>query len=151
MKSFQFRLQKYLDLKRQEEKMCRLLLAEAQAAYDRELERLKQVGERIAALTGYGRQMRSQRLEVGQLVLLETFLTTLAEERERQAGMVAAALERLDETRESYLAVQRERKLLERVRDSRWHNYYQELLSEEQKELDEIGTIGFHRAGGRHS
>ncbi|MGD0622038.1 MAG: hypothetical protein ABSA82_06205 [Thermacetogeniaceae bacterium] len=140
MKRFHFHLQKYLDLKRQEEDIQRLILSNAQAVYDEEKRKLALIDRRIEALLEYSTTLRQMQLNIGLLLFAESYHTVLSEQKEIQAMSVEEALVKLAAERERYLALQKDRKLLERLREKLWQQFYQDYLREEQKALDEIGT-----------
>ncbi len=143
MKHFIFRLQKYLNLKRQMEDIQRLILSNAQAAYDEEKRKLALIDRRIEALLEYNTTLRQIQLNIDLLLFAESYHTVLSQQKETQAVSVEAALVRLSAEREKYLALQKDRKLLERLREKLWQQFYQDSLREEQKALDEIGTSKF--------
>jgi flagellar FliJ protein len=140
MKRFKFRLQKYLNLKRQEEDIQRLILANTQAAYDAEQRALALIDRRIASLLEYNTSLRQVRLNIDLLLYAESYHTVLLQQKEVQAVSVEDALARLAVEREKYLTLQKDRKLLERLRDKLWQKFYQDSLMDEQKALDEIGA-----------
>jgi flagellar FliJ protein len=143
VKQFNFRLQKYLNLKKQQEGFQRSILAGAQAAYEEEKRKLVLIDRRIEALLDYGKTLRQLHLNIEMLVLADTHHAALASEKEVQAVAVEEALVRLTAEREKYLALQKDRKLLERLREKLWQKFYQDYLREEQKTLDEIGTSNY--------
>jgi flagellar FliJ protein len=145
MSRFSFRLQKYLNLKRQEEDIQRLILFNAQAAYDAEKGMLEQIERKIAAMLEYNTTLRQKRLNIDLLLFAESYHLVLSQQQEIQAAAVEDALGRLAAERDKYLDLQRDRKLLERLREKLWQQFYQDSLREEQKALDEIGVLSFSR------
>jgi flagellar FliJ protein len=145
MSRFNFRLQKYLDLKKQEEDIQRLILFNAQTAYDAEKRVLEQIDRKIEALLEYNTTLRQKRLNIDLLLFAESYHLVLSQQKETQAASVEDALGRVTAERDRYLDLQRDRKLLERLREKLWQQFYQDSLREEQKALDEIGTLGFSR------
>jgi flagellar FliJ protein len=149
MKRFNFRLQKYLSLKRQEEDIQRLILSNTQAAYDAEQRALTLIERRIEALLEYNTTLRQMQLNIELLLFAESYHTVLSQQKESQAVSVEDALRRVTAEREKYLVLQRDRKLLERLREKLWQQFYQDSLRDEQKALDEIGTSKFGVRGSR--
>ncbi len=150
MKKFSFRLEKYLNLKRQQEDIQRLVLSNAQAAYDEERRKLALILQRIEALLDYSKTLRRApliRLNIELLLLADAYHAALTTQKEAQAAATEDALVKVAAERERYLALQKDRKLLERLREKLWQGYYQDYLREEQKTLDEIGTSSFSRTG----
>ena len=154
VKKFNFRLEKYLNLKRQQEDIQRLVLSNAQAVYDEERRKLALIHQKIEALLDYSKTLRQaplNRLNIELLLLADTYHAALTIQKEAQAMAVEDALVKLAAEREKYLALQKDRKLLERLREKLWQGYYQDYLKEEQKTLDEIGTSSFSRTGEMQS
>ena len=143
MKQFNFRLQKYLNLKKQQEDIQRSVLSGAQAAYEEEKRKLALIDRRIEALVDYSKTLRQLYLNIEMLLLADTYHAALASEKEVQSVSVEEALARLTVEREKYLALQKDRKLLERLREKLWQKFYQDYLREEQKTLDEIGISNY--------
>ncbi len=141
MKRFRFRLQKSLNLKQQQEDLQRLLVVNAQAAYDEERRKLEAIDREILSLLAYGAALRQKPLDIELLLAAESYYSFLANQRESQAAVVESSLEALIGEREKLLAFQKDRKLLQLLREKRWLGYYQDYLQEEQKILDEVGTI----------
>ena len=145
MSRFNFRLQKYLNLKKQEEGIQRLILFNAQAAYDAEKRILALIDRKIEALLEYNTTLRQKQLNIDLLLFAESYHLVLSQQKEIQALSVEDALGRVTAERDKYLALQKDRKLLERLREKLWQQFYQDSLREEQKALDEIGTLSFSR------
>jgi len=145
MNRFNFRLQKYLNLKRQDEGIQRLILFNAQAAYDAEKSLLALIDKKIEALLEYNTTLRQNQLNIDLLLFAESYHLVLSQQKEIQAVSVEDALGRVAAERDKYLALQKDRKLLERLREKLWQQFYQDSLREEQKALDEIGTLSFSR------
>lgn len=141
MNRFRFRLQKYLDLQQQQEDLQRLTVVSAQAVYEEEKSKLEAIDREIADLLAYNAALRRRRLDIELLLAAESYYSFLAGQRETQAAAVESAWGRLADAREKLLAFQRDRKLLQRLREKRWLGYYQDFLTAEQKNLDEIAII----------
>ena len=145
MSRFNFRLQKYLNLKRQEEGIQRLILFNVQAAYDAEKRMLALIDKKIEALLEYNITLRQKQLNIDLLLFAESYHLVLSQQKEIQVVSVEDALGRVAAERDKYLALQKDRKLLERLREKLWQQFCQDSLREEQKALDEIGTLSFSR------
>ena len=72
-------------------------------------------------------------LNIDLLLFAESYHTVLSEQKEIQALSVEEALVKLAAERDKYLALQKDRKLLERLREKLWQQFYQDYLREEQK------------------
>ena len=94
MKHFIFRLQKYLNLKKQQEDIQRLILSNAQAAYEEEKRKLALIDRKIEALLEYNKTLRQMRLNIEILLLADTYHCSV-QQKEIQAVSVEDALVRL--------------------------------------------------------
>lgn len=126
--------------------MQRLVVVSAQAAYEKEKSKLEAIDRGIADLLAYNADLRQRRLDIELLLSAESYYSFLVSQREAQAAVVEIAWDGLTDAMEKLLAFQRDRKLLQRLREKRWLGYYQDFLAVEQKNLDEIGII---RSGGQ--
>lgn len=126
--------------------MQRLVVVSAQAAYEKEKSKLEDIDRGIADLLAYNADLRQRRLDIELLLSAESYYSFLVSQREAQAAVVEIAWGRLTDAMEKLLVFQRDRKLLQRLREKRWLEYYQDFLTVEQKNLDEIGII---RSGGQ--
>lgn len=126
--------------------MQRLAVARSHEVYVEKKSRLGAIDQEIAGLQVYNAAIRQQRLDIELLLATESYHSFLVSQREEQAAAVERAWARCVEAREELLAFQKDRKLLQRLREKRWLGYYQDFLTVEQKNLDEIGII---RSGGQ--
>lgn len=145
MKRFRFRLQKYLDLKRQEEGLQRIFLAEAQRSYQTQLEILGVIQRRLHSALEQMKQALEGEVDPTAVCLLERFLEYQKEQESRQKAAVEEAKAELEKRQLEFIRIQKERKLLERLYSRRWQAYYQDYLREEQKSIDEAGLFSFLR------
>jgi len=143
LKQFRFRLQNYLNLKEQQEKIYRLKLARAQAEYQREAETLVKIQDNLKELLKRNREARRGPIQIELIALGERYLQFQSEQKERQALAAAETRKKLLQLQEEFLDHCKEKKSLERLRERVWSSYYEEYLREEQKYLDEIGSICF--------
>ncbi|MGD0152373.1 MAG: flagellar FliJ family protein [Thermacetogeniaceae bacterium] len=149
MNRFRFRLQKYMNLKQQQEDLQRPAVASARVAYEEEKRKLEAVDQGIADLLKDNAALRQRGLDIELLLSAESYYAFLISVRQAQAAAVESAGVRLAEARDILLAFQRDRKLLQRLRAKRWLGYYQDFLATEQKNLDEIGTVRSGQQGRR--
>ncbi|MDN5366515.1 MAG: flagellar protein FliJ [Thermacetogenium sp.] len=145
MKRFRFRLQKYLNLKVQQERLARLEVARARAAYMLEVNRLQEIEEKTGELLAQGREALRGSILPELLVLCSSCLQVQERLACEQQAAVERAKDQLREEQGALLRVRQDRRLLERLRMRRWEAYYAEFLRSEQKTLDEIGSILFTR------
>ncbi len=145
MKKFYFRLDKYHNLKQQEEKAARLQLFRAHSAYQQEVAKLAELQEKTLKLLSQNRKLLTGPI---QQELLSSYIGYLSVQKcleKKQAAAVHEAEEKMKREQQLYLEVRKASKLLERLYHRQWTAYYQEYLHEEQKVLDEIGLINHSR------
>lgn len=141
MKRFHFRLEKYHNFKEQEEKAARLALFRARRAYQEEANKLAAIQGKTMELISENKKLLTGPI---QLELLNTCLGCLAVQKqleEEQAAVVQEKEEKMKQEQQVYLEVRKASKLLERLYQRKWNEFYQEYLKEEQKVLDEVGLI----------
>lgn len=148
MKLFRFRLQKYLDLNKEQEDAKRLKLHSAQLVYKKESGKLESIDSKIESTVDYTKTARQNQLNIEMMLLAESYYHVLLEQRAVQATMVENAQQQVTAEQKVLISIQRRRKMLERLKGKKWEAYYQGLLQEEQKELDEIGRVRFCRQQG---
>lgn len=146
MKRFRFRLQKYLNLKQQEEGIRRIYLAEAQQYYHKQEEIMRSIQKELKKTLAQKREfLQEGRIDRDLIEMAECYLEYQKEQQNRQETILEEARVELIKQQLELLNAQKERKLSERLYNRRWTDYYQEFLREEQKSLDEIGIICFFR------
>lgn len=145
LKRFRFRLQKCLDLKRQEENLQRIYLAEAQQLYQRQLEILGVIQRRFGSALAQMKQSLTGEVDPIIIGILERFLEHQREQEAHQKAVLEEAKAELEKRQLELLRIQKERKLLERIYNKKWQAYYREFLREEQKSIDEVGLFSFLR------
>ncbi len=145
MKRFRFRLQKYLNLKQQEESMRRINLAQAQQLYQKQEDVMRSIQKELGNALARMREARQGGLDLDLITMGEYYLRVQKEQQVLQAAVLEEARAELLRRQQEFVNVQKDRKLLERFYDRRWSAYYREFLREEQKNLDEVGLIRFFR------
>jgi flagellar export protein FliJ len=150
-RTFQFRAQPALDLRRrQHDEALRVLTAleaDLQAA-ERTL-RAAEAGE-VQARTQYTIVMQSSSASPGQ----EWYRSwILRRERERAAAERAVAVRHNDcaTARATYLAAKQQLDALERLKDNAKKQWQAEMAAEEQKQFDELATMRHAAHRGDHS
>ncbi|MCS6831648.1 MAG: flagellar export protein FliJ [Armatimonadota bacterium] len=139
MRRFEFSLQKVLDYRQRVEEQAIRAFAEAQAHLIRERAMLHQLLiEREECLR---RSQRRQQLAIELLDIEQTYLSALEGRIEAQRERVAQAEKVLQKKREALIEAQRERKVLERLREKHYEQWRQEMLHSEQKSLDDLATV----------
>ena len=77
----------------------------------------------------------------------ELYAQRLAQERERRRAELVVKQGELDEARARYLEASKERKVLDKLRERRETEYYEQAVDEEYKEIDDMNTASSTRQG----
>jgi flagellar FliJ protein len=134
MKRFHFNLQKVLDLRAYREQ-------DAEIELGRAISRLTELENRLKALAegrsqaAAGRFVQSNSAE--DIRAYERYITRLDVQKEELLKEAARAELAVNEKREAYLAASRERKVLDKLREKRQHEYRKLSFREEVKVVDD--------------
>ncbi|HUS81601.1 MAG TPA: flagellar export protein FliJ [Armatimonadota bacterium] len=152
VRKFEFSLQNVLDLRTREEDLARQRLAEAHRAADgisRQLAYAQGHHDRVAEMLRdeAGCQTEDQGVPLGMLAGGQMCLTLLRAEIARLRQRLQRADDLCDERRVQLIGASQRRKTLERLAEKRETEHRRSELLGEQRQLDEMGAIGF--AGAR--
>ncbi len=147
MRRFQFRLERFLELRRWKEREWEIALAKALGACLLLEKRIDEIGKEVAAsmLSGF---VAGIQIDVRAMARRELYLQRLARERERTEAALAEARKELEKVRAKYLDAAKERKVLDKLKERRSEEYYAHQLDEEYKSIDDMNTSA---ASMRHS
>jgi flagellar protein FliJ len=146
MRRFRFRLERLLDLRRWKEREREIALAKVLGEVMMLEKRIAEIGELISGSL-FGDFRRENRIDVQALARRELYAQRLAREREKRRGELAAKRLELDEVRARYLEAAKERKVLEKLRERRATEYYEQAADEEYREIDDMNTASSTRQG----
>jgi flagellar FliJ protein len=139
MRRFQFRLERFLDLRRWKEREWEIALAKILGECLLLENRIAEIGveigtSRLAAFTD------GARVDVEAMARRELYVQRLARERERAAATLVMKRAEMEKVRARYLEASRERKVLDKLKDRRAGEYYKHQREEEFKTVDELNT-----------
>jgi flagellar FliJ protein len=135
---FTFKLERILDLRTQLEDQARMMLARAQAAHDEQEKSLVRLRE---ALRQHMEKQQEARRSSGELWLWENYRKALENDvAEAQVTLRGLAL-KLQKARKEALDRSRDRKLLEKLKETQARKHDEEESMREQKENDEMATL----------
>lgn len=146
MRRFRFRLERFLDLRRWKERERELALAKVLGEVMLLEKRIAEIGELIAGSL-FGEFRRENRIDVQAMARRELYAQRLARERESRREELAVKRGELDEARARYLEASKDRKVLEKLRERREKEYYEQALDEEYREVDDLNTASSTRQG----
>jgi flagellar FliJ protein len=139
MRRFQFRLERFLELRRWKEREWELALARIQGECLLLVRRIEEIGGLISSgrLAGF---TEGTRIDVGSMARRELYVRRLLRDRERANAALAEARKELERVRARYLEASRDRKVLDKLRERRSDEYYEHQLDEEYKAADDMNT-----------
>jgi flagellar protein FliJ len=146
MRRFRFRLEKFLELRRWKEREREIALAKVLGEVLLLEKRIAEIGQLIGASL-FGEFRRENRIDIEAMTRRELYAQRLAREREaRQAALVVKRGE-LEQARARYLEASKDRKVLDKLRERRETEYYEQAVDTEYKEIDDMNTASSTRQG----
>ena len=146
MRRFQFRLERFLDLRRWKERECEIALAKVLGECLLLERRIAEIGVQIGgSLVAAG--VTGGRIDVVALAQREHYVQRLAVERERARRTLQQKTVELQKAREKYLEASKERRVLDKLKERRSEEYYDKALDEEYKGIDEMNLASASRQG----
>ncbi len=146
MRRFQFRLERFLDLRRWKEREWELALAkilgECLLLENRITEIAVEIGASRLAVFTHG-----ARVDVEAMSRRELFVQRLAVERERARAILVEKRREMETVRARYLEASKERKVLDKLKERQAEEYYDRQQDEEFKAVDEMNTAAAVRRG----
>jgi flagellar FliJ protein len=139
MRRFQFRLERFLELRRWKEREWELKLAKILGECLLLENRIREIGEETGAirLAGY---TDGSRVDVEGMARRELFVQRLAAERERTQVRLEERRREMEKVRARYLEASKERKVLDKLRERREGEYYERQRDDEYRTVDDMNT-----------
>ncbi|RMF54745.1 MAG: hypothetical protein D6748_16050 [Calditrichaeota bacterium] len=145
MKGFKFKLNKVLEVKNIRLQQQQKVLMEAalkKLAANQELEQKK------AATNSYKKKLEKlNTLKAGMLNLYYGYYHQLLDELEQSEELLHQMIEMENSAREELIGIQKEQKILEKLKEHERHRFLEEFQQNEQKQIDEMAIIGFLKKG----
>ena len=147
MRRFQFRLERFLELRRWKEREWELKLARAQGECILLENRIRDIGEEIGA-SRLAQFSDGRRVDVELMARRELYVQRLAVERERAKVTLVEKRREMEKVRAGYLEASRDRKVLDKLKEHRSEEYYDHQLDEEYKAVDDMNSSAAARSAG---
>lgn len=148
MRRFQFRLDRFLDLRRWKEREWEIRLAQATGKVILLKNRIGEIGAEIGA--SYDHTFtRGTGIDVAAMAGRERFVQRLAAERERKTVELAVRTREMEEVRGHYLQAARDRKVLDKLKERRAGEYYERQRDEDYATIDDLNTAAQSRGQAR--
>ncbi len=144
MRRFQFRLERFLELRRWKERECELALAKVLGECLLLERRIADIAAEISA-SFLSTFTAGAVIDIEGMTRRELYVQRLARERERTAEELAGKRVELEKVREKYVEAAKARKVLDKLKERRSEDYYERQLDEEFKAIDEINTAAATR------
>ncbi|CVK17656.1 flagellar export protein FliJ [Sporomusa sphaeroides] len=145
MKKFRFRLETLLKFRKMQEEQAQIKLAEAADRLRKAQELLNDLQNTLALNLDRLNDEQAGQPTIEKLKTFSYYIDKIKSEIIAQREQVAKATEYRQECLTLLEAAIQQRKLVDNLRKKRLEQYNNELLQEEQKILDELGTQAFMR------
>jgi flagellar protein FliJ len=144
MRRFQFRLELFLELRRWKEREWEIALSKILGECLLLENRITQIGEEIGAsrLSVY---TEGSRIDVEAMGRRDMYIQRLVTERERTQKKLVERRKELDKVRAQYLEASKARKVLDKLKERRSDDYYENQLDEEFKTIDDMNSTAAAR------
>jgi flagellar export protein FliJ len=140
MKKFNFRLQRILDIKAAKEKLKLAELGQEQQRLTAEQQKLDMFSREKETQVGEIRNERQEPFEVWKQTIGHRYLQRVARVVEFQHGRVQEQTTAVATARNRYVEAHRETDVMERLREIKKDEWKHEVLIDEGKVLDEVGS-----------
>jgi flagellar FliJ protein len=145
MRRFQFRLERFLELRRWKEREWELALAKILGECLLLEKRIAEIAEEISSslLSVF---VSGTRIDIEAMARRELYVQRLAVERERKRATLVERRVELERVRGKYLEAAKDRKVLDKLKERQQGDYYEHQKDEEFKSIDDMNTSGATRA-----
>jgi len=145
MKPFVFKLQTALEVKLTEEDIFKEQLSDATEVYKHNLGILLGLRKRLREIQGILRGNQSSELDIREIKNCQDFIPVLNDRIKAQETVTENSRQEMEGIRRQLVEIMKERKVLEKLRFRHYQEYVRESLREEQKQIDEMATVGHIR------
>jgi flagellar FliJ protein len=144
MRRFQFRLERFLELRRWKEREWELALAKILGECLLLEKRIAEIAEEISSslLSVF---ISGTRIDIEAMARRELYVQRLAVERERKRATLVERRVELERVRGKYLEAAKDRKVLDKLKERQQGDYYEHQKDEEFKSIDDMNTSGATR------
>jgi flagellar FliJ protein len=143
MRRFQFRLERFLELRRWKEREWELALARVLGECLKLEKRIAEIGAEMGA-SMFSVFVAGTRVDIGAMARRELYVQRLALERERAREKLVEKRKELEKVRARYLEASKERKVLDKLKERRAEEYYERQIDEEFRTIDDLNTAAAH-------
>jgi flagellar FliJ protein len=144
VKRFHFRLERLLEIRAYRERRWLAKLAEA-AGHCIRLAREIEHNREAARGAFHTRVREGEKLDLALLSYRELYLNRLSREKRELNGELEKRIEQRDKVQQEYKKVSRDKKVLEKLKETREKQHYADSRREEFKVLDDLNSSRFGR------
>jgi len=144
MRRFQFRLERFLELRRWKEREWEIALSKILGECLLLENRILQIGEEIGA-SRLSIFTDGSRIDIDAMGRRDMFIQRLTTERERTQKRLVERRVEMEKVRVKYLEASKERKVLDKLKERRSGEYYEHQLDEEFKTIDDMNSTAAAR------
>ena len=145
MRRFQFRLERFLELRRWKERECELALAKKLGECLLLERRISEIAAEVSASFLFAFRTGSN-IDIDSMMRRELYVQRLSRERERTETDLMQKRVELEEVRRRYLQAAKDRKVLDKLKERQERTSYEHQIDEEFKTIDDINTAASTRA-----
>lgn len=138
MKKFDFSLQKVMEVRQTEEKVLQRRLSEAKRSLQTAKEELDALVDRLDLQLLRKTEMHAKPMSSAKYMMLQNYIQNLEEDIDDVRKRIGELETKVDAAREKLLSKTKEKKAIEKLRDSCYEEYRREAKKAEQDFLDEI-------------
>jgi flagellar protein FliJ len=139
MRRFQFRLERFLDLRRWKEREWELALAKILGECLLIENRITEIGGEIGS-SRLSVFIEGSRVDVEAMARRELYVQRLVLERERARVTLEEKRREMEKVRAKYLEASKERKVLDKLKERRAGDYYDRQRDEEYRTADDLNS-----------
>jgi flagellar protein FliJ len=144
MRRFQFRLERFLELRRWKEREWEIALSKILGECMLLENRITRIGEEISE-SRLSVFTEGKRIDIDAMGRRDMYIQRLMTERERTKVKLVERRKELEKVRAKYLEASKERKVLDKLKERRSDEYYEHQVDEEFKTIDDMNTTAAAR------
>ncbi len=138
MKKFKYRLERFLDLKKYNERKWEQKLASAAGISMRIKNRIAHALREKEAV--FMQRYEKKDFDIDRLIYMEHFINSMGKKVEHLKVDLEKSEKKRMEIKKGYLKAAKERKVLEKLKEKESSKYYKKILNEEEKAMDDINS-----------
>lgn len=147
MEKFIYKMQNVLDIKFKLESQAKTNFANAQMKLNAEEEKLEALKRKRMEYEKAYKQLMQDVLDIREMNFCVISIENMKEKIKMQMLEVHVAQKNLEEARKRLQEVMQERKTHEKLKEHAFEDYMKEFNAEESKEIDELVSYNFSKAG----